>query len=241
MLLPIRRTLVQALSISLLIHAVLLLGVAVLPPVQPEAASTMINVVVSRDVRRVSPVQPASASSAKPVAASAKPSVTQTRKAPEQTVVAVDHTTEKSAVSSVPTTPDAGVSAAAAPAAEVKGRVVSAPASAQASTPVREGVSADDMTELRFSLGKAAKRFKHYPPLARERGWEGTVEVALIFAVRASPPVVKLVRSSGREILDEQAIEMAAQAARATALPAGLKGRDFQVPLSIKFSLEDDQ
>ena len=48
MRLPIRRTLVQAFIISLLIHVVLLLGVAVLPPVQTEAASEVINVVVSR-------------------------------------------------------------------------------------------------------------------------------------------------------------------------------------------------
>lgn len=240
MLLPIRRTLVQALIVSLLIHLVLLLGVAVLPPVQPEAASTTINVVVSREARRVSPEQAANIPSENPVVAPAKLSSSTPRKAPEQPIVTVDQSTAAPVASALPAIQEAGVSAHAVPAAEEKSGAASAPASPLASTPVREGLSTDEMTELRFALSKAAKRFKIYPPLARERGWEGTVDVALIFTARSSAPGVSLVHSSGRAILDEQAMDMAARAARATVLPAGLTGRDFQVPLSIKFSLEDD-
>ena len=236
MRLPIRRTLVQALIISLLIHVVLLLGVAVLPPVQTEAASEVINVVVSRKPRRVLPEQAASIPSAKPVLVPARPPFSISRKAPAQTIVAVDQSTAMPPVASVqPATQEAGVSAHAVPAAEAKNGVASAPASVLA----REGLSAEEMTDLRFSLSKAAKRFKVYPPLARERGWEGTVEVALNFTARSPVPDISLAHSSGRAILDEQAVDMATRAAQATVLPAGLKGLDFQVPLSIKFSLDD--
>ena len=105
----------------------------------------------------------------------------------------------------------------------------------------REAISADDIRQYRMSLGTAARRFKRYPALARERGWEGAVEVALNINAHSPLPQVLLVRSSGRSALDEQAVETMSQAARATTLPEGLKGRDIRVPLSIRFSLEDDQ
>jgi protein TonB len=237
MYLPISRTLVQALIISLLIHVVLLLGVAVLPPVQPEVASTAINVIVSREASNVSPQQAASIPSAKPVLVPANPSSSISRKPPAQTIIAADQSNEAPVASAQPATQDAAVSAQAAPAVEAKTGAISAPAS----TLAREGVSANEITELRFSLSKAAKRFKVYPRLAQERGWEGTVEVMLIFTARSPVPDINLAHSSGRTILDEQAMDMAARAARATVLPAGLKGQEFQVPLPVKFSLEDEQ
>jgi protein TonB len=105
----------------------------------------------------------------------------------------------------------------------------------------REGVSADDMRHYRLSLASAARRFKRYPALARERGWEGTAEITLNVSTLMPGPEAVLVRSSGRNLLDEQALEMIAQAARITSLPEGLKGRDFRVLLPVKFSLEGDQ
>lgn len=241
MLFPVRRTLVQALIVSVLIHLALLLGVVALPPMPPEATSTAINVVVSSEVRRVSPEKAAGIPSAKPAAAPVKPPSSKSRKPLEQTTIAVDQSTAAPVTSAPTAAKEAGVSAPAVPALETRNLPVSAPVSTQTSTTAGAGISADEMTELRFALSRAAKRFKTYPPLARERGWEGTVELALIYAIHSPPPGVTLVHSSGRAILDEQAMDMAAQAARVTVLPAELKGRAFQVPLSIKFSLEDGQ
>ena len=92
-----------------------------------------------------------------------------------------------------------------------------------------------------MSLATAARRFKRYPPLARERGWEGTAEVALNVSSRLMVPEAVLIRSSGRGILDEQALDMVVQAARVTLLPEGLKGRDFRIVLPVQFNLENDQ
>ena len=54
-------------------------------------------------------------------------------------------------------------------------------------------------------------------------------------------PELSLVRSSGHEVLDEQALTMLTQAARVTALPEGLRARDFRLLLPVQFSLENDQ
>jgi len=114
------------------------------------------------------------------------------------------------------------------------------PSAASASTPApgTQSVSADDLRQYRLSLAIAARRFKRYPALARERGWEGTVEVMISLIARLPMPQIALASSSGRSVLDEQALEMLAQAARTTALPESLKGRDLRLLLPVKFSLE---
>ena len=117
---------------------------------------------------------------------------------------------------------------------------VAAPAAVE--TPgAHTGLSADDLRQYRVSLASAAGRFKRYPALAREQGWEGTVELAIRFHAAAMAPDVELVRSSGRDILDAQALDMLAQAARATNLPDALRGRDFAIPMPVKFSLDEVQ
>ncbi|MFZ4535634.1 TonB family protein [Propionivibrio sp.] len=224
-----RRTLLQALTFSLLIHGALLLSIERMYPLRLDLPATTINVVVSRD-RRGEPAKPAT----KPLAEPVKPSVPVVRKAvtPRIAVPA------PSPVSAFSEPPDQQAVRDAAPPSSSAGLAAKAGAGSE---PAREGVSADDMRQYRLSLATAARRFKRYPALARERGWEGTVEVALNINARSPLPEVLLVRSSGRGVLDEQALETIAQAARVTTLPEGLKGRDMRVPLSIKFSLDESQ
>lgn len=107
--------------------------------------------------------------------------------------------------------------------------------------PAVDGVNADDLREYRISLAIAARRFKHYPSVAKARGWEGTSELALSISPHWSAPEVVVVRSSGHSVLDTQAREMTAQAARLTVLPERLQGRSFRMLLSMQFSLDDDQ
>ena len=91
-----------------------------------------------------------------------------------------------------------------------------------------------------MSLAAAARRFKRYPALARERGWEGTAEVALEVRAQLPVPAVALVKSSGYDLLDEQAVAMMTQAAGAISLPESMKGRDFRIVLPVKFGLNND-
>ncbi|HEX5803417.1 MAG TPA: TonB family protein [Azospira sp.] len=99
-------------------------------------------------------------------------------------------------------------------------------------------VSADHLRQYRIDLGVGARRFRLYPAVARARGWEGVAEVSLSISAAASPGL-RLSRSSGHAVLDEQALRMLAQAVEATPLPEGLRGRSFELTLPIRFSLED--
>ena len=238
MLLSSRRTLVQALIVSLLIHAAILLRVIGLLPVRLNAPATTISAVL-RQENRGEPSKPVKEPVAKPLAESVKPPLPVARKMVTQQIIVPESTSSVTPVAPAaqPEARDASAHAQVSTDAATGGgvsTVVTKPA------PAREGVSADDQSQYSLSLGKSLRRFMRYPALARERGWEGTAEITLTFNVLLPIPEVVLLRSSGQAVLDEQALAMMTQAVRVTSLPEGLKGRDFRVTKSVKFSLDDD-
>lgn len=103
-----------------------------------------------------------------------------------------------------------------------------------------QGLSAQGLRDYRVALAVAARRFKRYPPVAREAVWEGPTEVAVIVSQWRPTAEVVLVRSSGRAVLDEEALSMLQQAAGATDLPDALRGKSFRVVLPVVFSLAGD-
>jgi len=236
MRLSTRRTLVQALIVSVLIHAALLLGVAVPPPASEGTTAAAINVVMKREEPRITPVLLASERVNKTPASPVKPSIASRRKMPEQTIIVANQAADSPTlpVPASSSVQDAVASPVSSPTEAVSG-LVSKPTIAAS-----EGISANDVSDLRVSVITATRRFKNYPDLAKERGWEGTVDVVLVYHAHSPYPDVSVAHSSGRTILDDQALEMVGRAARTTNLPTGLRGRDFRISLPVKFSLEDE-
>ena len=101
-----------------------------------------------------------------------------------------------------------------------------------------ESFRQSDIQQYRISLAKAARRFKRYPALAKERGWEGVVEIELRTSSLLQSPEIDLLRTSGYLLLDTQALEMVTRAVRVMPIPEGLSGSDFSILLPIRFSLE---
>jgi protein TonB len=228
------RTLLRALAASLLLHALLLGSTARLSPellAVPENTLSTLIVVARRGDSSPAPgasVTKAPSTAARPLSGFAESQVALA--AP----VAVVEAPEKFAPR------ESAAASAAGPAVRSGEALVTRSPAPPAPTPAGTRVSADDLRQYRLSLASAAKRFKHYPALASERGWEGTVEVAINVSALSPLPQVLLVRSSGRSVLDAQAVDMLTQAAHATALPEGLKARDFRILLPVEFSLEND-
>ena len=99
-------------------------------------------------------------------------------------------------------------------------------------------LSADGLRQYRVALAREARRYRRYPPLARVRGWQGVVEIQV--RVRADgPPTWGLARTSGYDVLDEQALEMMGRAILAAAIPESLRRRTFSLPVPVRFSLDD--
>lgn len=100
-------------------------------------------------------------------------------------------------------------------------------------------ISQDGLREYRLNLSREARRYKRYPALARQRGLEGVVVIVVNTSAGLPLPQVSLGRSSGQDVLDQQAMEMLGLAVRAASLPDSLRGRDFALDLPIHFSLDE--
>jgi protein TonB len=102
-----------------------------------------------------------------------------------------------------------------------------------------ESISQDGLREYRLNLSREARRYKRYPALARQRGLEGVVVIVVSTSAGFPVPQLSLSRSSGQEVLDQQAMEMLSLAVRAANMPDSLRGRDFAIDLPIHFSLDE--
>jgi protein TonB len=108
-----------------------------------------------------------------------------------------------------------------------------APAPQPAQPP--ESLSRD---QYRLQLIDEARRHKRYPPLARENNWQGDVRVDVAISANGRPTVT-LKGSSGYEVLDRQALDMFAQAARSIPVPPALRGKEFSFEVRAVYGLED--
>ena len=106
------------------------------------------------------------------------------------------------------------------------------------SPPVVEAPETLSRDQYRVQLIDEARRHKRYPPLARENNWQGDVRVGVVVGANGRPTVT-LKGSSGYEVLDRQALEMFAQAARAVPVPPALRGKEFSLDLRAVYGLED--
>jgi protein TonB len=104
---------------------------------------------------------------------------------------------------------------------------------------VPDGPSQESITRYRLELAREARRFKRYPSLARERGWEGVVMIAIAAVPGRVRPSVAVERSSGFGLLDEEAATMVARAVQSSPPPDGLAGRSFSFTLPIHYRLDD--
>ncbi|MCM8596627.1 TonB family protein [Accumulibacter sp.] len=231
-----RRQLLLALTASALVHVVVLLPAVRLLPLRLEFAARPIEAEIQRPASPTAVVEqptPAPRHSVAQRPAAARPLAAPADKR-RLAVARAEPTVREAQVEPAEQAPLPGPASDRPP-------VAGGQAPAGGPVPARDGVSADDLRQYRIALAVAARRFKRYPALARERGIEGRVEVAV--DVRSWPhgPELSLARSSGSALLDRQAIWMIEQASASTTLPEGLRGRNFSVLLPVEFSLEDDR
>ena len=132
--------------------------------------------------------------------------------------------------------PPSSEPAPAPPVRTVPGPVASAPAANPA--PPAPDLSTL-IAEYRSQFIGAAVRYKRYPLAARDNGWEGDVVVHLEVSANGELGELKLKKSSGHAVLDEQALEMFRLASPQVPLPAALRGRAFSFDVRAVYSLKD--
>jgi len=90
-----------------------------------------------------------------------------------------------------------------------------------------------------LSISNEIKRYQKYPPVAQRRGWEGTAEVLLQIAADGKVTSITLGKSSGRSVLDEEALNMVRKASPLPPAPQDLRGRELTVTVPIVFKLQE--
>jgi len=88
-------------------------------------------------------------------------------------------------------------------------------------------------------LSSLIARYQRYPHIAQLRGWQGTTQVQIFVSTAGRMVNAVILRSSGFEVLDNQALEMVQQAVPLPQPPEALRGREFTVMVPIVFKLND--
>jgi len=150
------------------------------------------------------------------------------------------------AVKTAPTEPAPAASGTAAsgvqPAAPGQARSApSAPVGVTTEATAKAGSEADAGTleQYRLALIVATRRYKRYPAIAMEKGWQGTVRVHMVIGANGMIASASIKTSSGHEILDNQAMDMLKKGKTTVQIPASLRAREFSVDVPVIFSLDD--
>ncbi|HVS27753.1 MAG TPA: energy transducer TonB [Burkholderiales bacterium] len=218
---------VAALVFSLLLHGML---VALAPGWRIHHSQP--QVVLSVELPAIASPEPAQA------VPQPKP---QAREKPPPHPVAVERSSSEFVVPKTPETPKE-LPQPAAPVKETSGEGKSAalepakPAVSEKTNPVPESVWLDGYGR---TLSTLISRYQRYPHVALLRGWQGTTQLQLILSGSGKMLNAAVLRSSGFEVLDNQALEMVQQAAPFPQPPEALRGRNVTVTVPIVFKLND--
>jgi protein TonB len=218
-----------ALAASLALHALLLVAFPDLADTARRAASIPPQIIARLMEPEPAPPVPVPAP---PVEAPTPPVPPEKKKAPAAKKPApVISTLHPAPTPSVPTVADP----VPAPPLAAMDPKPATPAAAPQPAPPPESLSRD---QYRLQLIDEARRHKRYPPLARENNWQGDVRVDVAISANGRPTVT-LKGSSGYEVLDRQALDMFAQAARSVPVPPALRGKEFSFEVRAVYGLED--
>ncbi len=86
-------------------------------------------------------------------------------------------------------------------------------------------------------LAQIIGRYQRYPQVAQVRQWQGTTLLQLHLTADGDLAEVRVISSSGHEILDRQAMNMVREATPLPRLPDAFAGRPLTVDVPVVFRL----
>ncbi len=116
------------------------------------------------------------------------------------------------------------------------GQAPAGPAEATTASSAPSG-EAERLNHLQTLLRGALDRQFVYPPLARRHGWQGKVELTAEFGADGRLQNMRVLRSSGYSILDQDALATLARIGEFPQVRDWLSGRGYQVALPIVYRL----
>lgn len=250
------RPLRLAVAASIALHGVALLSRFGLPDMQQEAPPQPLNIVLRSPQPQPVPA-PVIAPAPQPAQAAA-PRITEPVRKPEpQPQREAVLTRPASADRPIPVLPrrDAPqpeqASVAISPPAPVSAPARAAPATEPAPAPsvavvppalvhpaVDEAPDPALLERYGRSLSSLFARQQQYPRLAALRGWEGEVQLRVTIARKGNIIATQIVRSSGFEVLDQNAIQLVSSSGPLPRPPDALQNKELQIIVPVLFKLE---
>ena len=241
--------LLPALAVSVALHAALLAGLPDLWAYSERPATAPLNAWLVPGARTAAVVEPPPAVAPvrerdAPQPARATPERKRPAVAPAPVAVTTPERAEPApAPGPAPAAEPATVAAASAPAVGAKSDAAPALALATPTLAPRPGddaLEAGSLAQYRLALIGAARRLKHYPAQAVDRGLAGRVEIRLVIGAEGGPAAVTVKRSSGHEVLDRQAVDTMRRATAATPIPPALRNREIVVEIPLLYELKTE-
>lgn len=91
------------------------------------------------------------------------------------------------------------------------------------------------LEKYRQQLILAAPRYKRYPRMASDNNWAGFVALRMVVAPSGRVASLTVTKTSGHDVLDQQAQEMFRNAAAAVPVPPVLRGKEFAVEVGATY------
>jgi len=123
------------------------------------------------------------------------------------------------------------------PRAIVAAPPVAEPAPPALTAPVAQKGTGDGQASFESRVLAHINRFKQYPPSARKAHIEGVVMLHFVMDAGGHVTQADIQKSSGRPVLDNEALAMIQRAQPLPALPADFPTRTLNAVVSIEFSL----
>jgi periplasmic protein TonB len=111
-----------------------------------------------------------------------------------------------------------------------------APAAPSAAEPAEDPGS---LEKYRLQLYAVAPKYKHYPRIATDNNWKGLVALRMVMAPSGRIAWMTVTKTSGYDVLDQQALEMFRKAAEVVPVPPILRGKQFAVDVAADYYLTD--
>jgi len=239
------RALKYAIAASIVFHGVLLFGVSQRD--RARLGESEIPSILARLVEPPAPVPAAPpASHATPVkkpTPAAKPETPKRLVQPAPAPIAepaLEPAPEEARVADAPAEPV--VSEPPAPRSVGKAEEASGSATATLAAAAPAAGSIEDpglLEKYRLQLKLAAARYKLYPRVARDNNWEGLVALRMAFSANGSVASLNVIRTSGHDVLDRQAIEMFKSAAAVVPVPPLLRGKEFAFDVAVSYGFSE--
>jgi periplasmic protein TonB len=95
------------------------------------------------------------------------------------------------------------------------------------------------LEKYRHALVLAAPQYKRYPRIATDNNWKGLVALRMVMAPGGRIASMTVTKTSGYDVLDQQALEMFRKAAEVVPVPPVLRGKEFAVEVAADYYFTD--